>query len=151
MVTAAIASAPLVTLSMPVPAPKYYGLRIMASITPSVTIHAGIDAAGISHDKEEIQKYLDDPLVHDFATLATCKYLLYIIQCILTCMVVRSFIDAGSDILKTRAKSIKTTILYSHADTDPINAYKSTSEAFDLTSSETKELKDWPGLFHECK
>lgn len=57
---------------MPVPAPKYYGLRLMASITPSITIHAGVDANGISHDKEEVQKYLDDPLVHDFATLATC-------------------------------------------------------------------------------
>lgn len=46
---------------------------------------------------------------------------------------------------------IKTPILYSHADTDPINDYKGTLEAFELTPSTDKEIKNWPGLFHECK
>jgi acylglycerol lipase len=57
---------------MGIPAPKYYGMRVLSNILPSMTIQAGIDSAGMSHDQEEIQKYLDDPLVHDFATLATC-------------------------------------------------------------------------------
>lgn len=73
--TGAIASAPLVTLSMGIPAPKYYGMRILSSLLPSMTIQAGIDSAGMSHDQDEIEKYLNDPLVHDFATLATCKSL----------------------------------------------------------------------------
>lgn len=66
-------------------------------------------------------------------------------------LLVRGFIDAGNDILKTKAKLVKTTILYSHADTDPINSFKSTSEAYNLTSSKEKELKKWTGLFHECE
>lgn len=61
------------------------------------------------------------------------------------------FLDAGSDIIKTKAKLIKTPILYSHADTDPINLYQSTVSAYNLTSSTDKEMKTWPGLFHECK
>lgn len=59
---------------MPIPAPKYYVLRGVATILPSITIQAGVDAKGISHDEDEIKKYLDDPLVHDFATLSTCEF-----------------------------------------------------------------------------
>lgn len=73
LVTGAIASAPLVTLSMAIPTPKYYALRAVSVILPSITIQAGIDPAGMSHDQDEIKKYLEDPLVHDFATLATCN------------------------------------------------------------------------------
>ncbi|KAG2212730.1 Alpha/Beta hydrolase protein [Mucor mucedo] len=133
LVTGAIASAPLVTLSMAIPMPKYYALRAVSFVLPSITIQAGIDPAGMSHDQDEIKKYLEDPLVHDFATLATLA----------------GFIDAGSDIIKTKAKLIKTPILYSHADTDPINLYQSTLSAYNLTSSTDKEMKTWPGLFHE--
>jgi acylglycerol lipase len=64
---------------------------------------------------------------------------------------VRSFIDAGADIIATKAKLIKSPILYSHADTDPINSFKGCTEAYELTASTDKELKNWPGLFHECK
>lgn len=53
--------------------------------------------------------------------------------------------------MKSKAKLIKTPILYSHGDTDPINSYASTSKAYEITASEDKELKTWPGLFHECK
>lgn len=59
---------------MPVPLPKYYGLRFMANIVPSITIKAGIDEKGMSHDQEEIKIYQADPLVHDYATLSTCKF-----------------------------------------------------------------------------
>lgn len=54
-----------------------------------------------------------------------------------------SFIDAGKDIIDTRAKCIKTPILYSHGDVDPINNYKGTLQAYGLTSSTDKEMKTW--------
>lgn len=59
--------------------------------------------------------------------------------------------DAGKDIIKSKAKLIKTPILYSHGDIDPINDYKGTLQAYGLTPSTDKEMKTWPGLFHECK
>ncbi|KAI8077908.1 Alpha/Beta hydrolase protein [Gilbertella persicaria] len=133
LLTGAIASASLITLSMPIPALKYYSLRLISMVLPSITIQANVDPKGISHDENEIQAYINDPLLHDYATLAT----------------LRSFIDAGADILKTKAKLIKTPILYSHGDADPINAYKGTAEAYALTVSQDKELKTWPGLYHE--
>jgi acylglycerol lipase len=58
---------------MSIPAPKYFVLRGIATILPSITIQAGVDPKGISRDADEVQRYLDDPLVHDFATLATCE------------------------------------------------------------------------------
>ncbi|GAA5803601.1 Alpha/Beta hydrolase protein [Helicostylum pulchrum] len=133
LVTGAISSAPLVTLSMAIPAPKYYGLRFVSNFLPSFTIQTGVDAAGISHDQEEVKKYLEDPLVHDFATLATLG----------------GFLDAGKDIIKSKAKLINTPVLYSHGDIDPINDYKGTLQAYGLTPSTDKEMKTWPGLFHE--
>lgn len=69
----------------------------------------------------------------------------------LTHFTVAGFLDAGSDIIKTKAKLIKTPILYSHGDSDPVNLYQSTVNAYNLTSSTDKEMKTWPGLFHECK
>lgn len=67
------------------------------------------------------------------------------------CQIVRSFIDAGTDIISTKAKLIKTPILYAHGDADPINSYQGTAKAYELTPSSDKELKKWTGLFHECK
>ncbi|KAI8382477.1 Alpha/Beta hydrolase protein [Blakeslea trispora] len=131
--TGAIASAPLVTLSMPIPPLRYYSLRAMSTVVPSVTIHAKVDPKGISRDQDEVNAYINDPLVHDFATLST----------------LRSFIDAGTDIIKSKAKLIQTPILYSHSDADPINAYKGTAEAFELTASQDKELKTWSAYYHE--
>lgn len=59
-------------------------------------------------------------------------------------------IDAGSDILKSKAKLIECPILFSHGDADPINAYPSSVKACELASSKDKEMKGWPGLYHEC-
>ena len=61
----------------------------------------------------------------------------------------RGFIDAGTDILKTKAKLIKTPILFSHGDADPINSYQGCVKAHDICPSTDKEMKNWPGLFHE--
>jgi acylglycerol lipase len=73
LIDGSIASSPLVTLSMPIPAPKYYGLRMISNLLPNFTIQAGVDPNGISHDPEEVNKFRQDPLVHDYATLNTCK------------------------------------------------------------------------------
>ncbi|RCH88993.1 hypothetical protein CU098_000933 [Rhizopus stolonifer] len=135
LITGSIACSPLVTLSMPIPALKYYGLRMVSNVLPNFTIQAGVDPNGISHDPEEIIKFKEDPLIHDFATLNTLK----------------GMIDAGSDILKSKAKLIECPILFSHGDADPINAYPSSVKACELASSKDKEMKGWPGLYHELQ
>ena len=39
-------------------------IRFLNSIVPGLTIPSGLDAKGISRDKEVVQCYIDDPLVH---------------------------------------------------------------------------------------
>lgn len=70
-VTGAIASAPLVTLSMPISPFRYYPLLIASKLVPSFVIQVGIDPKSISHDENEIEEYKRDPLIHDYATLGT--------------------------------------------------------------------------------
>ena len=72
-ITTAICSAPLVTLSLPISPLRYYPLLAASKIVPSFVIQAGLEASTISHDEQEIKAYQDDPLIHDYATLATGK------------------------------------------------------------------------------
>jgi acylglycerol lipase len=139
---------------MAVPAIKYYPMRLLSNVMPSFTINAGLNADGMSHDQDAIKEYLEDPLIHDYATIGTSKFCAYILYQSTNQLInyeVRGFLDAGQAILDSQAQKIKTPILYSHGDADPINAYDSTAKAFQLTASADKELKTWSGLYHECK
>ncbi|KAG2219437.1 hypothetical protein INT45_002322 [Circinella minor] len=132
LLTGAISSAPLVTLSMPVSPFRYYPLIMASKVLPSFVIQVGMDASAVSHDEKEIEEYNSDPLIHDYATLGTLS----------------GFLDAGKALLKDASK-IETPILYSHGTTDPVNDFKGTKTAYEITSSKDKELKAWDGLFHE--
>jgi len=72
--TAAIASAPLIQVTNPPPAPVFFALRyVAAAIVPNFKYAVGIDPSGISRDAAQVEKYKNDPLVKDTATLATRK------------------------------------------------------------------------------
>ncbi|CAO3617828.1 unnamed protein product [Cunninghamella blakesleeana] len=130
--TGVISSAPLVTLTNPVPAFKFYPLKALSHVLPNFTIQAGLDHNAISHDKEQVDLYVKDPLIHDFTTIST----------------VGGFLDAGKNLL-TIGKNITVPVLFSHGDADPINKYESTKHVYEIASSSDKELKKWPGLYHE--
>ena len=119
---------------MPVSPFRYYPLLMASKVLPSFVIQVGMDAKAVSHDEKEIEEYNSDPLIHDYATLATLS----------------GFLDAGKALLKD-ARKIQKPILYSHGTTDPVNDFKGTKSAYEITSSQDKELKAWDGLFHECK
>lgn len=72
-VTGIIAASPLVTLSMPISPLRYYPLQVAARIVPSFVIQAGLDFNAMSHDPKVAEELESDPLVHDYATLATGK------------------------------------------------------------------------------
>jgi alpha-beta hydrolase superfamily lysophospholipase len=73
-VTAAISSSPLVRVVNPPPAPIYFVLKNLAApLIPWYHYSVGLDPKGISRDSEQVKRYVEDPLVKDTATLATCK------------------------------------------------------------------------------
>ncbi|KAI9029103.1 Alpha/Beta hydrolase protein [Phycomyces nitens] len=127
-----ISSAPLVTLTTPVHPIKFIPLSMLSKVLPSFVIRAGLDPNGISQDKEQVKKYLADPLIHDYATLDT----------------LRGFLEAGESLL-TEGVKIDTPILFSHGTADPINNHDSTKKVYEIASSKDKEMKSWPGLYHE--
>ncbi|KAI8343687.1 Alpha/Beta hydrolase protein [Chlamydoabsidia padenii] len=131
-VAGAIASAPLVTLTTPIPAIKYHSLKMVSYVLPSFGIRGDMNPDFMSHDKEAVEQYKSDPLVHDFTTIATA----------------RGFLEAGTNLL-TIGNKIKTPILFSHGDADPVNLYDSTKRVYENASSSDKELKTWEGLYHE--
>ena len=71
LLTGAIASAPLVTLTTPLSAYKFYPLKILSYITPSFVTNIELDPKFMSHDEVQVEKYKNDVLIHGFSTLAT--------------------------------------------------------------------------------
>jgi len=63
--TGAIATSPFLKLAFQPPSWKISIGKILQKIAPSMTMGNELDVNAISRDKEEVQKYVDDPLVHD--------------------------------------------------------------------------------------
>ena len=62
---AAIATSPGLMPGSPVAAYKVLLGRVLNRLMPSVTVSSGLDAANISRDPQVVEKYRQDPLVHD--------------------------------------------------------------------------------------
>ncbi|TYQ00356.1 alpha-beta hydrolase superfamily lysophospholipase [Tenacibaculum adriaticum] len=60
-----VASSPFLRLAFQPPAWKLSLGKLMQKIAPSITLGNELDANDISRDKEEVTKYLNDPMVHD--------------------------------------------------------------------------------------
>ncbi|KAH8556054.1 Alpha/Beta hydrolase protein [Umbelopsis sp. PMI_123] len=131
--TGSIASAPLVQVTNPPPAPVFFALRYVASvIVPNLHYGVGLDPSGISRDPVEVEDYKADPLVKDTATLATLKDML----------------ANGELLLKTSAK-ITTPVLVTHGTVDHINKFAATKEMYEHISSSDKNLLAFEGCYHE--
>ena len=64
-ITGAIISSPFLRLSFEPPAWKLALGRILGKLLPSVTLANEIDASAISQIPEEVEAYLQDPMIHD--------------------------------------------------------------------------------------
>jgi len=63
-----VASSPGLGMKVQVPAVKNFMGKLMSSIWPGLSMGNELDAEKISHDKDVVRAYLDDPLVHDRVT-----------------------------------------------------------------------------------
>jgi len=63
--TGAIATSPFLKLAFQPPSWKIYIGKFLQKIAPSMTMGNELDVNMVSRDKEEVKKYIDDPLVHD--------------------------------------------------------------------------------------
>jgi alpha-beta hydrolase superfamily lysophospholipase len=108
--------------------------KILGSLAPTVTIPSGLEVAGISRDPDVVQKYINDPLVHDKASMGLGKAGLIAI-----------------DMCFARAREFAPPLLIMHGKADRIT-YPIGSEEFAKMVSEKNNdvtLKLWDGLYHE--
>ncbi len=110
---------------------KVSAAKILASIMPAYCLPTGLKAEDISHDSEVVQKYLNDPLVHDQASFAMAKNTFSAIQWTFE-----------------HADEFKPPLLLMHGSEDRI-AFARGSEEFAKLVNCDCTLKIWDGLYHE--
>jgi alpha-beta hydrolase superfamily lysophospholipase len=109
-------------------------VNLLGSLLPGLTITTGLDSKIISRDPAVVQKYLEDPLVHDKSSLGLAK---------------AGF--SAIDLCFARAGEFKPPLLIMHGKADR-NTYASGSVEFaKLAGAVNKDvtLKLWEGMYHE--
>lgn len=109
-------------------------VKLLGSLTPSMIIKSELETAALSRDADVVQAYVNDPLVHDKASLGLGKAGL-----------------SAIDLCFARAREFKPPLLIMHGAADRIT-YPSGSEDFARLAGETNKdvtLKLWEGMYHE--
>ncbi len=127
---AAILSAPYFRLTNPQPALKVSLGRLTQNLLPKLTLPNGLNPNHISRDKNVVEKYINDPLVHNK----------------ISAKMGISIVDAGEYAIE-HAAEIKVPTLILHGSGDQITS----PEASQLLAnkSEVVKIKLLPRLFHE--
>ncbi|HPF05303.1 MAG TPA: lysophospholipase [Spirochaetota bacterium] len=92
----------------------------------------GLNVEGISHDKEVVNAYENDPLIHD---RISARWTVEFLRATEECM--------------ANAKNIRKPLLLFHGKSDSIADFKATEEFYNSVSSANKKLYLYEGLYHE--
>ncbi len=126
-----VASAPWLKLAFDVPPYKIKMGKIINRIWPSFTEANGLDLEALSRDRESVERYKQDPLVHD--RISARLFL--------------SIEEAGLWALE-HAPELDIPLLIMHGSGDRITSCKA-SELFAERAKEVSTLMIWKGFFHE--
>ncbi|HSG43756.1 MAG TPA: lysophospholipase [Anaerolineales bacterium] len=109
-------------------------INMLWSLFPTLTLPSGLNPADISSDPDVVQRYKDDPLVHNKASLGFGKAGLNAI-----------------DLCFARARDVTVPLLNMHGTGDKLNYFDGTEEFSKLVSETNNDvtLKLWDGLHHE--
>jgi len=108
--------------------------NILGTLMPAATIPSGLDATTISRDKAVVDKYVNDPLVHDKTSLGLGKSALTAI-----------------DLCFAGAKEFAYPLLIMHGKEDKLTYASGSADFAKLAGEKNKDvtLKLWDGLYHE--
>ena len=107
-------------------------LRLLAVVTPQAGA-LQLDASGVSRDPAEVERYVNDPLVHHGKMSARKLRELF----------------AGMSTIQARAGEITLPILILHGGEDVMASPEGSRFLHAAVSSTDKTLKIYPGLYHE--
>ncbi len=125
-----IATSPMLKLAFQPPAWKLTAGKLMQKIAPSITLPSELDASHISRIQEEVDKYVNDPLVHDKISPNFSI----------------PFFDAADWAIENASK-LKIPMYLLHGTDDKIIDYKGTEAFANNTNKAT--LKLYEGGYHE--
>lgn len=125
-----IATSPMLKLAFQPPAWKLSLGKIMQKIAPSITLPSELDASGISRVQTEVDKYVNDPLVHD--KISPNFSILFF---------------TAADWAIENASKFNVPIYLLHGTDDKIIDYKGTEQFANNTKKAT--LKLYKGGYHE--
>lgn len=129
-VQGAIVTSPWIKLVAKVPAWKSALSSLLLHIMPGLTVSNDIDPDNISTDPKEVQRYMNDPLVHDK----------------ISARLFDSMNQSASRILES-GRLISVPVLLLHGTSDPITSHLGSREVAE--SNAAIEFKLFPGMKHE--
>ncbi|MBT8184300.1 MAG: lysophospholipase [Eudoraea sp.] len=129
-IKAIVASSPYLRLAFTPPKWKLLLGNMMRYVLPSITLSSGLDPKGISGIPEEVEKYLQDPLIHD---KVSPMYSIPVIR-------------AGEQAI-ARADQLTVPTLLVHGSDDPIIAPEGSEEFH--KNAKTTTLVLFKGGYHE--
>lgn len=110
---------------------KVFLAHLLGKAIPTATLPSGLEQESISRDPEVVEKYRNDPLVHDRLTFGMGKYILEAIE----------YVNKNSD-------KLNLPLLMMHGSADRL-AYPSGSEKLSGMITDKCTLKIWDGCYHE--
>ena len=131
---AAIISSPWLQLTLSPSALTIFFARIVKQLFPKFTQKANLDVKGISHDKEIINKYIDDSLIHE--KISPQMFL--------------EIYHAGNWAIQN-ADKLMVPALIQHGTSDLITSFKASKQFFENAQKNKRDIvfKEWEGLYHE--
>lgn len=127
----AVATSALLRIMLGQQKTKVAALKILEAIIPKVCLPNGIEQEGLSRDKNVVERYRKDPLVHEHISLRTIKDMMNTI-----------------DYIFHNASNIKTPLLLMHGSSDSITYCHGSEDIKDKITTECT-LKVWNGFYHE--
>lgn len=106
--------------------------RILSRYKPLISLSLGVDDGALSRDPAIVKAFGSDPLVHRKVTA-------------------RWGVETLATIARVRARAgeIQMPLLVVHGGADRVNSAEGSGELFKLVSSADKQLRIYPGGFHE--
>ncbi len=107
-------------------------IRLLSRLTPRLGMMQ-LDATAVSRDPQEVQRYIDDPLVHSGKVPA--RFLVEFM--------------AAMQRIQQRAGEIELPLLILHGSADSLTSPEGSRFLQDAAASADKTLTIYPGLYHE--
>ncbi|KAJ3306160.1 hypothetical protein HDV03_000394 [Kappamyces sp. JEL0829] len=108
-------------------------LSVLPSVLPNFSLPNKIDITQLSRDKQEVEKYRNDPLVHGFASIALA----------------RDLVLRASELISKHASRFALPLLVAHGNKDSLTCHKASKEFVSKAQSKDKTFQEYHMFYHE--